>query len=407
MNLLRILKKVFLATYKGALFKGEFKDAKVLGMDLSQFLYDLEKREFQSGLFEKNGKKKQVFRDPDNEFVICGYINRLIQVKAWERAFLDEHYSVKNVFRGVGVTSSQASRIRIGNSKVVSLYPPKKVVCKSDIQNKKASSKKPTGSLSNEAGALRALKQLNCFKVPFVLLDMSICNADCVPAIWMEFIEENQRKKHADKSGLILRLLESLFSMYEAQGIEFGRLVNIERKKSRKELLGYGWNAVESEKIEKALKVVSNSRAVAPISYVHGDINPQNCIIDNHGGLVIIDWAHYRKDYILYDIFSLEEHGGEIVTERYKEWLGKIPHRQQNVLGADAQSGVFRILRYSNLKAIHDSLSSKRGEKFAVQQIDKIKQRVIFGTDKILQEIDPGPQRCDSKAKTMIRGERG
>jgi len=377
LELKALLKRLSRAVLEGALFKGEFKGSMFVGRDVAEILRDLERCESHSGFFEKPPQKRLVFHDPSNEAVVCSFLERMVQFKVWSIAFLYAHYSIKNIFVPIDSTFSNASRIRISYHFVVSLYPDHNVVVKFCNIRQASSGKKMKKQLQKEVSALRAAKQIGQFKVPEIVLDHSCCNDDSIPAIWLKLIKENKLAKTTAWPDLAISMLRALFCMYEHNGIDFVLFDGLKDKVTQRKLLSFGWDDEEVVTILESLERLASCNQLVPKSFIHGDANISNCIIDERGELAIIDWEWYRWDYILFDVFNLERQGGYAVRKRYVEWLDKMSPSHQFVLDADIQSHIFCIERFMYLQNWRAALASKWNEKRAEKEIIKIKKKVM------------------------------
>ncbi|AGF78977.1 putative aminoglycoside phosphotransferase [Desulfocapsa sulfexigens DSM 10523] len=357
------------------------------GAQIGSILKSLEKIEEDSGLFTNSEKMKKVFLDSANEAIICGYGKRLIQWRRGIKTAIRRH-SPQLFYTPIGDTYSNASRIRVKNN-VIAFYPEWGLVCKFWL----GTGVRKINNLSNEAKAIMTAERYNFLKVPKIVLDKSSFHGGQPPALWFELFRGYFPPKATDnKSKTALEFLRVMFLWYQEHGIHFikpGEVSQIDKRVNVnfEELLSYGWEPEKANLILLANKRIVESRKTLPVSYIHGDASVGNCLVNEAGEVLILDWEETRKGYIAEDVFTLFQHGGVSVRESYEKWLANIAPNDAHTLACDIQLEVLRMWKNLNLQSIRKYLDNIIPTDETNKRIGLIKSRVISSARQICNNI--------------------
>jgi serine/threonine protein kinase len=238
--------------------------------------------------------------------------------------------------------------------------------------------------------AIRIAEKLDFIKVPKIILDQTALDYTHVPAIWLEYIKG---KNPEQSEGNILKILNILFLWYEKQGIDFVEPDGLASNYLEKEmitslkLLSYGWNVDETELILNAFKRIIECNKTMPISWIHGDVSIGNCLIDEEGQIVFLDWEISRRDYIANDVSKLVRQGGSAVKQAYTEWLKKYTQCCSDVLHVDAQLDIVYLCNNVNIQEKEKYFMNTKSSEQSKIQIVEIKQRLLSIARKMCDEL--------------------
>ncbi len=357
------------------------------GAQIGNVLKSLEKIEKDSGLFTNSEKIKKVFLDSTNEAFFCSYGKRLIQWRRGIRTAVRRH-SPRLFYTPIGDTYSNASRIRVKNN-VIAFYPERGLVCKFWLDT----GVRKINNLSNEAKAIMTAERYSFLKVPKIVLDKSSSNSGHPPALWFELFRGYFPPKDTEnKSKTALEFLRVMFLWYQEHGINFiktGEVSQIDKRVNVnfEELLSYGWENDKAKLILLANKRIVESRKTLPVSCIHGDASIGNCLVNEAGEMLILDWEETRKGCVAEDVFALCQHGGVSVRKSYEKWLANIAPNDAHTLECDIQLEVVRMWKNLDLQSMRKYLDNIITTDEANKRIGLIKDRVISSARKICNNI--------------------
>lgn len=357
------------------------------GANTNQMLRNLEHLESESGFFQNvDCREKPVFFDNKRQMVICSYVHRLGQLKIWAGAILGKR-SFKRIYNAIGTTRVNAHRIRV-NYNLIAFYPDRNMICKF----RHDSSVESIDRIHNEGRALKAAQNLDFIKVPKVLLDQSKTDSVNVPAIWIEHIK-GKRPSRDEIKNIACKYAEVLLLWYEHHGIDYLKPSTLFPNYSQNEkitankLLSYGWDDVESLRIMEAYDKILQCKMVMPVSWLHGDAIVLNCMINERGELVIIDWENSRKGFIVEDLLKLAHYGGSDIKQLYNSWLKNRTSNHSNLLDVDMQFDIEFLMRNINIKDKERYLISKMSLKKSYEAVQELKQLVLSKTQNICKSL--------------------
>ncbi|QDZ40748.1 phosphotransferase [Euhalothece natronophila Z-M001] len=383
---------------------------------LGQVLQDLEKCEDASGLFDsKNRQQKSIF--VDSYFLsnyrwikICSFFSR---VKNWEYypQVVKGKYSLDTVVNHllpIGQAKAFVDQIRISYN-ILAFYPEEKVICKIYYKQQGKT------LVENEVVAIRQAEKLNLFRVPKIIVDHSNDSPiSDTPVVWYEQIIGKKPKVGEDRSA---DLFEPLLSWYDANGVELetpARFISHFANLTEDILVSHGWSKSEAEIILNTTKMIYNSQLLLPVSWIHGDMGLENCLITDEGEIVIVDWEWSEKNYIFLDLYYLLYYGandpnnelGTKMNNLYTQWFrNQFPDRE-DLMPVDLQLllqkfltqklerlGKFSVnknlpLQLTNLKnyLLNKEVSEEKAEKW----LASYKEQVIEDAEKICNALAEG-----------------